>query len=176
MCVRASVRARARASECASERACVRACVRGAAHARGVTDEGTTTSAACHLIPHVCQVCGLSFTALTNSSTACKVHPLINIVVSDPHAQPAARQCVLGVATCDSSLGSLQVVGSKAHATHTHTTFIWECCPDKPHTCVDVETFKAKDIPHNGSSCSPRLLLCARLFTLRLQRCIRFVR
>ncbi len=38
--------------------------------------------AACHAIPHVCQVCGLSFTALTNTSTACKVHPLNTIVVS----------------------------------------------------------------------------------------------
>ena len=51
---------------------------------------------------------------------------------------------------------SSQVVGTKAHATHKHTTFIWECCPDKPQTCLDVEAFKAKNIPHNGSPRPPR--------------------
>jgi hypothetical protein len=120
---RLCVCARARACERAWVRACVlRACVRacGAVLARGVTDEGTTTSAACHLIPHVCQVCGLSFTALTNSSRACKVHPLCTIVVSAPTHSPlrasvysAWRQATHRSALCRWS--------DQVHMPRTHT-------------------------------------------------------
>ena len=69
--------------------ACVwRVCVRARA---ALDDDHRVAPAACHAIPHVCQVCGLSFTALTNASTACKVHPLNTIVVC--HQPP--RSCLV---------------------------------------------------------------------------------
>mmetsp|Transcript_20622 Transcript_20622/g.46671 ORF Transcript_20622/g.46671 Transcript_20622/m.46671 type:complete len:145 (-) Transcript_20622:134-568(-) len=76
----------------------------------------------CHSIPHICKICGETFTALQNTGKDCKVHPLNNVVV----------------------------VGSRSHATHQFQTYIWECCPDKPLVCSTKEAFIERGITHDG--------------------------